>query len=262
MGAARWPVLVSFFGRLSCGGKKRGKVKKLRTKNKTITPLCARCVCALARKQTRAHLAFFLLSPATMGKQVDSMEVDAAPKKAAVAKDAPPPSPPPPPPVLDLLAQAATLLDKAGKSRDVRGLPGRALRLAAGARARVSGADVATFVVSALADGDAKVELLSTVKQVREIERNGGCARLRGEGGRALDLTPMRAHRLRTPRDTRAAAGVAHTSTHLPLTLCRSFLSHRLAPPPPPLTKTGTRRPRPRHPRPRRAPRSSCSRTW
>ena len=58
-----------------------------------------------------------------MGKQVDSMEVDAAPKKPSDAKDTPPTAPPPPAPVLDLLAQAATLLDKSGKSRDVRGLP-------------------------------------------------------------------------------------------------------------------------------------------
>ena len=103
------------------------------------------------------------------------------------------------------------------------------------------GADVATFVAGALADGDAKVELLAAVKQV-ERER-GSRGRLRG--GEALDLD--RCARIGSGHARPPPPVPTHSPAHALLSLCVTPLN----------SQTGWRRPRPRRQkrgRRRRAP--------
>ena len=118
-----------------------------------------------------------------MGKEVagDAMDVENVKpgddKKASLKKDAikAASKPPPPPSVLELLLQGAAALDKAAAMRDVRALPARALRLAAAARARVTGADVLAFsreVLSSSSSSDALAEIVSALQQVR---KKGSC---------------------------------------------------------------------------------------
>jgi len=169
----------------------------------------------------------------------DAMETDAPAAPPSKA----PPAPPPPPPVANLLAQAAALQDKAGKMRDVRGLPGRALRLAAAARPRVCAADVSAFVAAHVADGDAKAELLAGVPA--KVGERGG----RGGGGRARS-------------DARAAAPARPRSAATDAALMRALRRNEHQPhpthPSPPRRPTAL----PRRRRPRRAPRWSSLRTW
>lgn len=114
-----------------------------------------------------------------MGKEVtgDAMDVENVKpgddKKTSLEKDAIKASKPPPPPsVLELLLQGAAALDKAAATRDVRALPARALRLAAAARARVTGADVLAFsrevLSSSSSSSDALAEIVSALQQVRK----------------------------------------------------------------------------------------------
>jgi hypothetical protein len=125
------------------------------------------------------HHTLLLLFLHTMGKAVDppkdGMDVDkAAPadgKDAAGAGAAPAPKTPAgPPPVPAVLAAAASLMDRAARTKDVRGAPNRALRLAAGARPRFDGPGLTAFVEGALPAGDGtRAALLDAVAQVRRM---------------------------------------------------------------------------------------------
>jgi hypothetical protein len=110
-----------------------------------------------------------------MGKAVDppkagdGMDVDKAAPAGAKEADAPVAAGPPPVPAV--LAAAASLMDRAARTKDVRGLPNRAMRLAAGARPRFDGAGLTAFVEGALPVGDAtRAALLDVVAQVRDRE--------------------------------------------------------------------------------------------
>ena len=108
-----------------------------------------------------------------MGKELDApkggaMEVDAAGAGAPGKKAGETAAPAGPPPVPAVLAAAASLMDRAAKAKDVRGLPNRALRLAAGARARFDGPGLTEFLEGAFAPADeARGVLLGAVALVR-----------------------------------------------------------------------------------------------
>ena len=163
-----------------------GEVKKTKKRNEKrrtpIAPLIELETESQFRSSLSLSLSFsqHLLFPTlfrriqanTMGKEVagDAMDVENVKpgddKKASLKKDAikAASKPPPPPSVLEAAAM-----------RDVRALPARALRLAAAARARVTGADVLAFsreVLSSSSSSDALAEIVSALQQVR---KKGSC---------------------------------------------------------------------------------------
>lgn len=119
-----------------------------------------------------------------MGKELDpakggggAMDVDGGDaKKGTGAADATVPATPPgPPSVPAVLTAAASLMDRAAKTKDVRGLPNRALRLAAGARSRFDGPGLTAFLDATFPAGDeARGVLAGAVAQVRKTGLRGG----------------------------------------------------------------------------------------
>jgi len=112
-----------------------------------------------------------------MGKELDpkaggTMDLDAAPGAAKKKADAggAGAAPPSPPSVPAVLAAAAALMDRAAKAKDVRGLPNRALRLTAGARARFDGPSLTEFLEGVFPPSDeARGVLSGAVAQVRLV---------------------------------------------------------------------------------------------